>query len=238
MGGEADGPFWSHTQGYSPGQMADALQHLDRSIKEMGQFDAALGFSQGAATLISYIFDQQVRCRRRPFKFALLFSSVCAFSSTQAYAEEVVKEIQAKGGDFRSILESKDLTQSLSSGACAFVTAYANVILPLREAGALYPDIDMDVYRNTEFDETPRLLIPEIMGEKIGIPTVHAHGKNDADFMRAMTTIAHGMFDGKLIKKLEHSGGHEPPQKDSEVRAVVRAMDWAIKQAQRMGSFS
>ncbi|KAL2139489.1 hypothetical protein VTI28DRAFT_5101 [Corynascus sepedonium] len=234
MGGEYDGPFYSHTTGYTTKEMTEALDHLEAVVEEMGPFDGVVGFSQGAATAISYIYDQQTRHCRMPFGFALLFSSVCAFSPNSDYSKDVIERLGARGYD----LEQSGVADatSLTPEERILWETILKVIKPLRDGQALLPDIDLNVYTHKEHvDNAPRLLLPQLMGEKIKIPTFHMHGKRDAQFMRDMSLIARDMFDESLMRKAEHSGSHHPPNQDAEVRSAVRALEWVIGQSRKLG---
>jgi pimeloyl-ACP methyl ester carboxylesterase len=234
MGGEYDGPFYSHTTGYTTGEMVEALDDLEAVIEEMGPFDGVVGFSQGAATAISYIYDQQTRHGRRPFGFALLFSSVCAFSPNPDYSRGIIDGLAARSFDLAQS-GAADVS-SLTPDERLLWETILKVIKPLRDGHALLPDIDLDVYtRKEHVDNAPRLLLPQLMGEKIKIPTFHMHGKRDTQFMRDMSLIARGMFDESLMRKAEHSGSHHPPNKDSEVRTAVGALEWVIGQSRKLG---
>ncbi|KAL2760691.1 hypothetical protein ACRALDRAFT_1066831 [Sodiomyces alcalophilus JCM 7366] len=239
MGGEYDGPFYSHTTGYTTGEMVEALDHLEAVMEEMGPFDGVVGFSQGAALAISYIYDQKTRHGQTPFKFALFFSSVCAFSPNPDYSKDVIERLSGRGYGLaqngHGTNGSSDASSVTPEERVLWETILT-VIKPLRDSQALLPDIDLEVYtRRDDVDNAPRLLLPQLMGEKIKIPTFHMHGKRDAEFMQDMSMIARGMFDDGLMRKAEHSGSHHPPNKDAEVRTAVRGLEWAIGQSRKMG---
>jgi Serine hydrolase (FSH1) len=234
MGAQFDGPFYSHTAGYAPNQMVEAIEHLEATMDELGPFDGVVGFSQGAALAISYIYDQQTRGGLMPFTFALLFSSVFAFSPNPEHSRGVVQRLCARRCDLTLMVQADD--SPMTSDELVFHDAIVRVLKPLRENQALLPDIELGVYTGGDGAEAPTLMLPQLMSEKICIPTVHISGKRDAEFMRDMSSIARDMFDKKLMRTLEHSGSHEPPQKEAEVRTAVRAMEWAIRQSQKMGS--
>lgn len=245
--------------------MVDALEHLETILDDLGPFDGVIGFSQGAALAISYIYDQKTRHNVLPFKVALLFSSVCAFSPDVEYSRAVIRQLRARGldlsmpwndewvdedernswngpGSTTSSTSSDDVL--MSNAQQALYTTLSKVIKPLRDNQALLPDIDLTLYTTPDEkidhgnigtdDAVPRLLLPQLMKYNIAIPTVHMHGKRDAGFMREMSLIAREMFDEKLRRTLEHSGSHHPPQKEGEVKAAVRAMEWAIAQSRRI----
>ncbi|KAM3435127.1 hypothetical protein NHJ13734_005697 [Beauveria thailandica] len=234
MGAQFNGPFFSHAEGYSPKQMSNALHHLEAAIDQLGPFDGVVGFSQGAALAVAFMHDQLQRTGQNPFKVAFLFSTVCAFSPNpdQSFAE--IQGLCKLGRELGATATQTQQDQGMNPSEFALYEALSNVIKPLRDGHALLPDIDLDLYTKGDGAEAPRLLLPQLMDKKISIPSLHMHGKKDTDFMRDMSLIARAMFDPKMIKTLEHSGTHHPPQKDSEVRAAVRAMEWAIEQHRKL----
>ncbi|KAI9151324.1 epoxide hydrolase 1 [Paramyrothecium foliicola] len=207
--------------------MTDALKHFEEIVEDLGPFDGVVGFSQGAALATSYMYDQKTRHGVVPFKFALLFSTVCAFVPDSDFSRDEIEGLGARG---IKVTNKSDTSASLSSRERVLYDSLVNIIKPLRDGHALLPDIDLEMYFSNS-TTTPRLLVPELLGEKISIPTLHMHGKRDAEFMRSMSLMARGLYDNKMMKTLEHSGTHHPPQKDSEVRTAVRAMEWVIAQS-------
>ncbi|KAF9630953.1 hypothetical protein BFW01_g1825 [Lasiodiplodia theobromae] len=229
-----DGHFFSHTSSYSPSGMSDALAHLSDFIADAGPFDGVLGFSQGAALALSYIHQQQTRREPPPFRFALCFSSVIPCSGDAEYCHDVVQRLLAlpAGSEITSSYPSA-AEEGLSADAALFVKVLRRTILPAKKHNALLPDYDVGVYTDGDGSEAPRLMCGPLLREKIAVPTVHVVGKRDHHFMRNMSDVAHGICDERLSRRLEHSGGHQPPQKDGEVKAVVRAMEWAIRMSER-----
>ncbi|KAK4224176.1 serine hydrolase FSH [Podospora fimiseda] len=209
-----DGPFFSHTEGYSPDQMAEAHDYLETTIDELGPFDGVFGFSQGGALAISYMHRKQVRDKIRPFKFALIMSSVIPCSADPG---DCLCAIRRQDRNFTELLEK--------------------TVVEARKNKALLPDIDLRVYDRDCIDEreAPRLMHGLLLKEKIRTPTVHVTGRKDFVFMRAMSDAAREVCEVKMLKSLEHGGGHQPPQRAGEVKAVARAVEWAVAMGQRVG---
>ncbi|KAH7131816.1 DUF341 domain protein [Dendryphion nanum] len=230
VGAHVEGPFFSHTAGYSIDDMVEALEHFENTIDELGPINGVLGFSQGAALAVSYMHRQQQRHAMIPFQFALLFSSVMPCSATPECSEDVIQRLITRGQDVTSPELEKNA--SLTREERLFVQLLHRTIIPAKKQRQMLPDYDMAVYTDGDGVEAPRIMHPLLLKERIPIPTVHVTGKRDFHFMRAMSETAFGLCEQRMAKKLEHSGGHEPPQKAADVKAVTRALEWAVQQAQ------
>ncbi|CAH0023140.1 unnamed protein product [Clonostachys rhizophaga] len=211
-----DGPFFSHMRAYDPQNMQAAIEHLEEVIDEMGPFDGVLGFSQGAALTISFL-HQRVN-EPLPFKFALCFSSVIPCSADAAVCNSLIDRICP--------LDSGD---GASEEQRLFSELLEQTVIPAQQHNSMLPDYDISIYQGDQnLLQAPRLMPPSLTKEKIRIPTVHMTGKRDAPFMRSMSKAALGLCEKGSFKVLEHSGGHEPPKAPADVKAAVRAMEWAI----------
>lgn len=64
--------------------IAGALAQLDRYVKEEGPFDGAIGFSQGASIIASYLLQQSKEhpTEPLPFQCAIFFSSARPFDTS------------------------------------------------------------------------------------------------------------------------------------------------------------
>ncbi|KAK1977275.1 DUF341 domain protein [Colletotrichum cereale] len=236
MGPHLQGPFFSHTAGYAPSQMKDAIKNLEITIEELGPFDGVLGFSQGAALALAYIHDEQARGRLAPFCFALCFSPVLAFSPDDRLAKSTIKRVCVRRLVFAETSSAAVNELDLEPQEAALIDVITRVVMPAQRANAMLPDHDLGVYARGDGTDAPRLMIPQLLNEKVSIPTVFCSGKRDLSFMSDMSEITRGLCDERAMKKMEHSGGHQPPQRDAEAIAAVRAMEWAIGQSNKMAS--
>ncbi|KAK2780611.1 hypothetical protein FQN52_002142 [Onygenales sp. PD_12] len=211
--------------------MLEALDHLDAIVDDLGPFDGVFGFSQGAAIALSYIHRQQEMGRAAPFKFALCFSSVCPCSSDELYCRQILQRLSAIQWDDANASAADE--KSLSPGDHLVKEFICRVAVPALKNNGLLPAFDVKVYKSIGGSDSPRVLHGQLVKAKIRIPTVHISGKRDFAFMRAMSDVAHGLCDERLARKVEHGGGHQPPQKHAEIKSVLRAMEWAISQSER-----
>jgi hypothetical protein len=83
---------------------------------------------------------------------------------------------------------------------------------------------------NGGLESFPRVYHPAIMSERIQIPTVHIVGRNDP-FLK-QTVIAKKLWEKKRMRYVEHSGGHDTPRTEFDVRAAVAGARWAIQQSE------
>ncbi|KAK1622035.1 serine hydrolase FSH [Colletotrichum phormii] len=218
------GPFYSYATGYSPSEIQAAHHQIAATVDELGPFDGILGFSQGASLALSYIYPQQVNGEDPDFKFAVLFSSV-PFSADSTYCEGEIDQLCSYR---RSGMHAKDLAPRQQVFNDCLVRTFQSAL----KIGAVLPDFNQDFYKDIGAT-VPRVLHPMLLPERIHIPTVHVSGRRDFPFMHGMHEIGYQMCDARLSKKLHHSGGHHPPKKESEIKAVVRAMEWAVDQYYR-----
>ncbi|EOA84354.1 uncharacterized protein SETTUDRAFT_55643, partial [Exserohilum turcica Et28A] len=225
---DIDGPFFSHTAGYSAEDMADAFSHLEDTIDELGPFDGVLGFSQGGALLTSYMHRQQELRNAVPFGFALILSSVLPCSANPTYLQGVFDKLS----DRRLLtMGPAALAKTLSGEERIFLNLLMHTIILAKENRAMLPEIDLNAYTDAHGRDAPRIMHSQLTKERIHIPTIHVTGKRDYDFMRNMSEAAFSLFDERMVKKLQHSGSHHPPMKPVEVQSLIRAMDWAVKQS-------
>lgn len=86
----------------------------------------------------------------------------------------------------------------------------------------------MDMYRHGKHEDIPRVMYPPFMAQKIGIPTIHVCGQNDYGYMIKMAELCRSLCHESMAKRLVHNGSHHVPKRQNEVKAVVRAVDWAM----------
>ncbi|KAK2036709.1 hypothetical protein LZ31DRAFT_483033 [Colletotrichum somersetense] len=224
IGPEVDGPFYSHTTGYSPAEIQAAHKEIATTVAELGPFDGILGFSQGASMALSYIWCQQANGKEPCFKFAVLLSSVVPFSPDFTYCKSEVEELCSRRC---TGMIAKDLTPRAQVFNDCVVWTFQSAL----KIGAVLPNFNQDFFKDG-VTEVPRVLHPLLVLERIHIPTVHVSGKRDLPFMQDMHEIGYQICDKRLSKKIFHSGGHHPPM-DSGIQQVVRAIEWAVAQSYR-----
>jgi hypothetical protein len=93
-----------------------------------------------------------------------------------------------------------------------------------------FPWTDMDVYRYGERDAIPCVMYPSLLAQKIQIPTIHVWGQNDSEYMIKMAEVARSICEESMVKTVLHTGLHDMPKRSTEIKAVLRTVDWAMTQ--------
>jgi predicted esterase len=228
MAAHFSGPFYSYTEGYSPAEMREAIDDLDSLIQDCGPFDGVIGFSQGASMAASYILDHQTRFPDDPppFGFAVLLSSVAAFSPDEKYCLSTVQRLVQE--NHNAVCKFPDhVSVTLPRPEKLFAEYLATTFNIARKVGATTPDYDIAFFKHRDAAKVPRVLHPALTAARIGIPTVHFTGKRDDSEMVEQSLVVMGLCDPKMARVYQHSGGHAVPSKPQEVERLVRAIEWA-----------
>ncbi|KAI8948810.1 DUF341 domain-containing protein [Xylaria longipes] len=223
------GPYFSHTQGYSPADISQAVQYLEDVLEDQGPFDGIFGFSQGSALTLSYFYQQQTAGNPVAVKFACLFSSAMPLSPDASLGETIISKLRAVEYDItdRSENNGKDLTSEEQE----FVQILQRTVLAATIHHPEFPWPDLDVYAHGELDTIPRLMYPAVLVQKIQVPTVHSWGRSDLEYLIRMAELSRSLCEESMSRTVLHSGVHDLPKKQTEIKAVIRMIDWAIAQA-------
>ncbi|KAI5461001.1 DUF341 domain-containing protein [Mariannaea sp. PMI_226] len=223
------GPYYSHTSGYSPDAIAQAIYHLEDILEDQGPFDGIFGFSQGSALTLSYFYQQETAGNPVAVKFACLFSTAMPCSHDASLGSTVISQLRAKEYDItdRSDGSGKDLTNEEQE----FVEILQRTVVDAATRDSKFPWTDLDIYRHGELHAIPRILYSSALAQKIQVPTVHVWGRNDFAYMIKMAELSRSTCDESMSKTVLHSGLHDLPKKQTEIKAVLRNIDWAIMQA-------
>lgn len=128
--------------------------------------------------------------------------------------------------------------QDLTMAEQEFVNVLQQTVVDAADNDPLFPWIDMDVYRYGEQDAIPRVMYPSLLARKIQIPTVHVWGQNDFEYMIKMAKVARSICEECMVKTVLHTGLHDIPKRQTEIKAVLRSLDWAMIQGQGWSSAS
>lgn len=209
--------------------MAQAIDYLEDLLDVEGPFDGIFGFSQGAALTLSYFYRNQETTNPLPVKFACLFSTAMPCSPNIDMGDSIISKLQALEYDITDLARcnGKDLTIEEHE----FVDMLQQTIVDAATHNSLLPRIDMNVYRYGEREVIPRVMYPSLLARKIQVPTIHVWGQNDSKYMVKMAEVALSICDESLTKTVLHAGLHDIPKRQTEIKAVLRTIDWAMVQA-------
>lgn len=217
------GPFYSYTTGYSPQEVAEALEDIDIFIEEFGPFDGILGFSQGASMATAYI----LHCQRTqgtgssPFHFAMLFSSVAAFSPNHDDFQDEVEGILSRGAALESTSE-------------AVFGNYLRLTFDVaKKIGAVSADYNTDFFESESVDTVPRILHPALCLDRVDIPTIHVVGRKDLPAMLEQSRLSQQLCRPSFTKGYIHQGSHGLPLSPGDVRAVANLIEWVEEEGLR-----
>jgi pimeloyl-ACP methyl ester carboxylesterase len=209
--------------------MAQAIDYLEDLLEDEGPFDGIFGFSQGAALTLSYFYRQQAATNPFPVKFACLFSTAMPCSPDVDMGDAIISKLQALEYDITDLARcnGKDLTIAEHE----FVDILQQTIVNAATHNSLLPRIDMNVYRYGEREAIPRIMYPSLLAQKIQVPTIHVWGQNDSQYMIKMAEVARSICDESRVKTVLHAGLHDVPKRQTDIKAVLRTIDWAVVQA-------
>jgi pimeloyl-ACP methyl ester carboxylesterase len=226
------GPFYSYTAGYSPAEMREALDDLDDLVQDCGPFDGVIGFSQGASMAASYILDYQARFPddAAPFGFAVLLSSVAAFSADANYCLSTVQRLVQE--NYNAVCEFPNHVSVMLPRPDKLFAEYLAVTFNIaRKIGATSPDYDIAFFKHRDAAKVPRILQSALTAARIEIPTVHFTGQRDHTQMVEQSLAVMGLCDAKMVQAYQHSGGHAVPSRPPEVDQLVRAIERAAMES-------
>ncbi|KAI0204324.1 DUF341 domain-containing protein [Astrocystis sublimbata] len=222
------GPFFSHTQDFSPAEISQAIQHLQDTLEEQGPFDGIFGFSQGSALTLAYLYQQQTAGDDVPVKFACLFSSAMPISPDVSLGETIISKL--RGLEYDVTGRSDGSARGLTREEQEFVQILQRTVLPATIHHPEFPWPDLDAYAHGELEAIPRVMYPTIMTQRIQIPTVHSWGLGDIECLIRMSELSRSICEESVSRTVLHSGAHDMPKKPSEIKALLRMIDWAIVQ--------
>ncbi|KAL2069228.1 hypothetical protein VTL71DRAFT_15566 [Oculimacula yallundae] len=223
------GPYFSHTQGYSPADIAQAVRNVEETLEDQGPFDGIFGFSQGSALTLSYLYQQQAAGVPVVIKFACLFSTAMPCSPDASLGLTIISKLRAT--EYNITNPSGGEGQRLTNKEREFVEILQETVVDATLRDSRFPWTDLDVYRHGELDAIPRILYSSVLAEKLRVPTIHVWGRNDFEYMIKMAELSRSICEDSTSKTVVHSGLHDMPKKRSEIKAVLRQIDWAISRA-------
>lgn len=212
--------------------MGEAHELIAETIEEQGPFDGVLGFSQGGSLALSYLLQHEIDSPGTPppFKFAVLFSSIVAFSADEAFAADVIDSMSEKELSALSAFPDVDWSQ-LAPNPRALCETLAQAVGSAKRGGFISAGTDEGYFsRGDHHSAIPRVMHPTLFKERVRIPTVHFTGKKDSQLLVQLSGLMQEVCDKKTMRVVEHSAGHDIPRKPDDTRAAAAAIEWARDQ--------
>ncbi|OCK83575.1 hypothetical protein K432DRAFT_466464 [Lepidopterella palustris CBS 459.81] len=163
------GPYYSHTSGYTPEELADAAEYIRGHIEEKGPFDGALGFSQGAAQILAYLLQEQADhglegSEDSGIRFAIFFSSTAPCAIDQDCYLPLL----------RSLSSTAIQKNALSTEQRTLVDCTSRSFEAAKRIGVLQPEYDVKFFEDDEkircVESIPRVLYPTLIPQRLNIP--------------------------------------------------------------------
>ena len=147
---------------------------------------------------------------------------------------EMIEKIEKLSGKKISSTAPKSRIELLrGSKRAALVYEIFDALATSARVGALYHKKVADLLPDNidgGLDTMPRIFHPLLLSERVKVPTAYIIGRSDP-FLK-QDAIARRLFDKDNTRFVEHSGGHDVPRLDRDVKAAVAAAQWAIQRAQ------
>ncbi|KAI1618128.1 serine hydrolase FSH [Exophiala viscosa] len=235
LGAFTTGPFYCYYDAFDPANVKKALEMLDEVIEEEGPFDGIVGFSQGGSLAVAYMVQHEIDHADEPlpFKFAIIFSSVISFSPDDRYCDGIIRNLSEPEVQALSQFPATDFSLLQDAGARKMFESMAEALSAGQEGGFLSAHPDEDVFARGDTTRIPRIIHPDLVSQRIRIPTVHVVGKQDDPLMIRQSQLMYQVCDPTVSKWLEHSGGHDVPRQLADAKAAVKALEWAISESQQ-----
>lgn len=217
--------------------MREAQSHLDKFIQEHGPFDGVFGFSLGAALAISYMLDPQRKDASPPFSFAVFFSPIFIASPNESYCEELLQRwLDDEHVIFRSEFPEGDFMPLLEDPTERILAQYLQLVLAMQAMGVgmILPNTTVDFLGAGEVQGIPRLIHPDLLPDRIRIPTVHVTGLKDSPYIGEQSRIAQGLCSPSIRQVHHHDGGHDVPYKRSDVTKIISSIKTTAKEGQNI----
>ncbi|KIX09426.1 uncharacterized protein Z518_00506 [Rhinocladiella mackenziei CBS 650.93] len=233
LGAFATGPFSCYYDNFAPESVKRAHEMITEVIEEDGPFDGILGFSQGASLAAAYLLQHEIDRPDTPppFKFAMIFSSIISFTPDESCCREIVDHLSDKDVEQLAGFPDADFS-ALPQDAKTLFQTMAKALSAGVDGGFLHGHPDQEVFRRRDAALIPRILHPELIKQRIRVPTVHVVGKKDNPFMLEQSQLVYRLCQEGMAKWLEHSAGHDVPRNVAEAKEAVKAMEWAAKEGE------
>ncbi|OJJ67663.1 hypothetical protein ASPBRDRAFT_78353 [Aspergillus brasiliensis CBS 101740] len=223
------GPYYCWTRTFDPPSIEDAHGLIAEAIEDQGPFDGALGFSQGAATLASFLLEYAESNPEEPlpFRFAIFCSTTIPCSSDPDYCRSLVGNLSQQ--DQQRIRSGQDdQLAPLPAPIREPMQEFVKVV----KAGQSITREPVRFFLDRSIEELPCALHPDHFAGRLSIPTLHLRGSNDLPGLSDCASLVEAFCNPQSRKTIVHSAGHDIPRSGLELRQFRAGVEWVIARSQ------
>ena len=201
-----------------------------------------LGFSQGGSLALTYLLQHEIENPHAPppFRFAVLLSTVIAFSPDEDFTADVfdnltaadLAALQSFPSDISRFLDlQQTAAPSPAQKKTAAIATLAKAFESAQQGGFIASDTVEEATFRPGFDPAavPRVMHPTLLPQRVRVPTVQVTGKTDDPAMVELSKLMRGLCREDIMKSLEHMGAHDVPRDSRGVGALLQAVEWAAR---------
>ncbi|KAE8356047.1 serine hydrolase FSH [Aspergillus coremiiformis] len=229
IAGRLPGPYRCWTESWAADTVDAAHAVVDDAIDEYGPFDGVLGFSQGAAIVTSYLLEHGITHpgEPMPFRFAIFCSCTMPFSSDLAYCQSMFGSLSLMQQKLLRSGQDDEITQ-LPEPVRTQATSLVKIVKTTQFITGNPPVFFLD----RPLSDIPCILDPAMCPTRLRIPTLHIRGKADIPGLEETGSLVESFCDPKNRRSITHSGGHDLPRSEQEVKLILSAMEWMVAQSE------
>ncbi|KAJ5720184.1 serine hydrolase FSH [Penicillium malachiteum] len=221
-------PYMCYNNVFDPEHEALAHDLIEDEFIQHGPFEGVVAFSQGAATITSYLVERVASnpTESLPLRFLVLCSPTLPLASDRALCERFIENLNDAD---KLRLQSGDMSQiaDISGPVQPAVQLMADVLEATREA----THQPLGYYFDRPIDKVPWALNPDFCDARLSIPVFHVRGKSEPVAFAQCTRWISSFFDLKKQRFFEHTAGHDIPRSTSEIRRMISGIEWAVAQS-------
>ncbi|KAJ6030974.1 hypothetical protein N7540_001706 [Penicillium herquei] len=221
-------PYMCYNDRCDPEREALAHDLIEDTILEYGPFEGVVAFSQGAATITSYLVEWAASnpTEPPPIQFLILCSATLPLASDRAVCERLIRDLD----DVDKIrLQSSDMSQIANiSGP---VRLAVQLLAELLEATREITRQPLEYFFDRPIEKIPWVLHPDFCDVRLSIPVLHVRGKAEAVAFSHCTRLISSFFDLEQQQVFEHTAGHDIPRSSSEAHQMILAIERAVVQS-------
>ncbi|KAI0199220.1 serine hydrolase FSH [Astrocystis sublimbata] len=206
------GPYLTYVDILTTDNVARALQRIEEFIESDGPFDGVMGVSEGSMLSAALLLKHQIEnpFAAPPFRFAIFISGTLPFSWSCEVGQDVFGLIT---GDNPLSTKSSVWQRKVESGTAPSEpmpnseAAMLADMFPTWRSRVQYLEKIIGTAENAH--RRPYAFHPDLIEERINIPTAHVWGMHDLFKSHAEHLVR--LCDSSQAAWFEHSGDHDVP---------------------------